>query len=196
MCLAAGLAFSGIAGAIGVGSLASAQTSPPLQLDSPGSALVPAERLSLRVPEGKLLFPVDVGADCYILDNFGDDRGGRQHEGLDIMGSAGRPVLAMAAGTLTKRYTNTGTAGWGWTLFDGATNTTFKYFHLTADANGLVEGATVAVGDVIGYVGASGTSSPDNFHLHLEVRPGNVPVDPLPLLHVEPTGCRISPPIR
>lgn len=188
-----------IAAVVGVGSLASAQTAPPVQLDSPGSALVPAERLSLRrapVPAGKLLFPVDAGSDCYILDNFGDGRGNRLHEGLDIMGSSGRPVLAVVAGTLTKRYTNTGTAGWGWTLFDGATNTTYKYFHLAEDPNGLVEGSTVAAGAVLGFVGSSGTSSPDNIHLHFEVRPNNVAIDPLPLLYIEPTGCRVSPPIR
>jgi len=192
------------ASAIAVGSLVSAQgVETPVELNSPGLALVPAERLSMRpppVPDGELLFPVDAGSDCYILDNFGDGRGTpttpRLHEGVDIMGSAGRPVYAVAAGTLTKRYANTGSAGWGWTLYDSSSDTTFKYFHLAEDANGLVEGADVAVGDVLGFVGASGTSSPENFHLHFEVRPGNVAVDPLPLLHVESTACEVSPPIR
>lgn len=168
-------------------------------LEGPGSALRPAERLSLRAPEvpaGKLTFPVDAASDCYILDNFGADRGGRQHEGVDIMGSAGNAVFAVAEGTLTKRYTNTGTAGWGWTLYDERTNTTYKYFHLTEDPNGRSQGDRVGVGDVLGFVGASGTSSPTNFHLHFEVRPDNVPVDPLPLLFVDSTGCAVSPKIR
>ncbi len=190
-----------VCAAAGIGSFASAQSAPAtvVRLDAPGSALAPAERLSLRpepVPSGRLLFPVDAGSDCYVLDNFGDDRGTRQHEGIDIMGSAGRPVYAVAAGTLVKRYTNTGTAGWGWTLHDPSTDTIYKYFHLAEDPNGRREGDTVSAGDVLGYVGASGTSSPDNFHLHFEVRPNDVPVDPLPLLHVDPDRCRISPPIR
>ena len=187
---------------VGAGSFTQAQeVGAPAALNGPGAALVPAERLILRpppVPEGKLMFPVDADKDCYVLDNFGDGRDAetRLHEGIDILGSAGREVYAVADGTLTKRYTNTGTAGWGWTLYDAGTKTTFKYYHLAEDAHGLVQGATVKAGDVIGYVGSSGTSGETNFHLHFEVRPGNVAVDPLPLLFIDTKVCRVSPPIR
>jgi murein DD-endopeptidase MepM/ murein hydrolase activator NlpD len=186
----------------GAGSFSQAQgVSAPVALNQPGEALAPAERLILRkppVPAGRLLFPVDPGTDCYVLDNFGDGRDAmaRLHEGIDIMGSAGREVYAVAGGTLTKRYTNTGTAGWGWTLYDAETKRTYKYYHLAEDAHGLTEGATVKAGDVIGFVGSSGTSSATNFHLHFEVRPGNVAVDPLPLLFIDTKACRVSPPIR
>jgi murein DD-endopeptidase MepM/ murein hydrolase activator NlpD len=170
------------------------------RLDEPGTALQTAERLSLRpppVPEGKLMFPVSPASDCYVLDNFGDARGStRLHEGVDIMGSRGMPVFAVASGVLTQRYTNTGTAGWGWTLYDASTKTTYKYFHLAEDAVGLTVGSSVSVGDTIGYVGNSGTAGEDNFHLHFEVRPNNVAVDPLPLLVVDPKACGVSPPIR
>jgi peptidoglycan LD-endopeptidase LytH len=168
-------------------------------LDGPGSALAPAERLSLRptpVPPGKLLFPVEAASDCYILDNYGASRGTRLHEGIDIMGSAGNAVFSVSPGRLTRRYTNTGTAGWGWTVYDDNTRTTYRYFHLMEDSVGLSLGDRVEAGQVLGFVGASGTSSPTNFHLHFEVRPNDVSVDPLPLLFVEPTGCRISPPLR
>lgn len=186
----------------GAGSFTQAQeANVPAALNDSAAALAPAERLILRkppVPAGKLLFPVDPGKDCYILDNFGDGRDGenRLHEGLDIMGSAGREVYAVASGTLTKRYTNTGTAGWGWTLYDRSTSTTYKYYHLAEDALGLIEGVTVKAGDVIGLVGSSGTSSATNVHLHFEVRPGNVAVDPMPLLFIDTKVCRVSPPIR
>jgi murein DD-endopeptidase MepM/ murein hydrolase activator NlpD len=170
------------------------------RLDEPGTALETAERLALRappVPEGKLLFPVSAGSDCYVLDNFGDARGStRLHEGVDIMGSAGRQVFAVASGVLTKRYTNTGTAGWGWTLYDDSTGTTYKYFHLAQDPAGLAEGSSVVVGQPIGFVGNSGTFGVDNFHLHFEVRPNNVAIDPLPLLVVDRNACGVSPPIR
>ncbi len=148
------------------------------RLDEPGTALKTAERVALRpppVPEGKLMFPVSPASDCYVLDNFGDARGStRLHEGVDIMGSQGMPVFAVAAGILTQRYTNTGTAGWGWTLFDESTETTYRYFHLAEDAIGLVEGSSVTIGQELGFVGNSGTSGVDNFHLHFEVRPKNV----------------------
>jgi murein DD-endopeptidase MepM/ murein hydrolase activator NlpD len=199
---AAAVAVAAGAVCLGLGSLASAQaadTAVTVRLDAPGTALQTAERLSLRppaVPEGQLIFPVDPGSDCYVLDNFGDSRGTRSHEGLDIMGSSGRAVYAVADGTLTKRYTNTGTAGWGWTLYDAETDTTYKYYHLTEDPNGLVEGDTVELGDVIGFVGSSGTSSAENIHLHFELRPGNVAIDPLPKLFVDTSVCTVSPPIR
>jgi murein DD-endopeptidase MepM/ murein hydrolase activator NlpD len=189
-----------VAGAIWVGPLVAAQDAPaPARLDGPGRALVRAERVALRpppVPEGKLIFPLDPGGDCYVNNDFGAPRSHGPHQGIDIMGSSGRAVYAVAAGTLVKRYANTGSAGWGWTLYDSTTNTTYKYFHLTEDANGLVEGSAVTRGAIIGFVGSSGTSSPTNFHLHFEVRPDNVAVDPLPLLVVDPKKCRISPSIR
>lgn len=170
------------------------------RLNEAGTALEPAERLALRptpVPDGKLLFPVSPGSDCYILDNFGDARGStRLHEGVDIMGSAGFPVFAVVSGIMTQRYSNTGTAGWGWTLYDPSTRTSYKYFHLAQDPVGLAVNSPVSAGQTIGYVGNSGTSGVDNFHLHFEVRPNNVAIDPLPLLVVDRNVCRVSPPIR
>ncbi len=166
----------------------------PVALNAPGGALKTAERLTLG---GKLLFPVDRGSDCYVLDNFGERRGptpparGCRHHGV------GRPGgLRRRCRGLTQRYTNTGTAGWGWTLYDASTNTSYKYFHLAEDANGLVQGAKVSRGDVLGFVGSSGTSSETNFHLHFEVRPNNVAVNPLPLFVSIPPPCRVSPPLR
>jgi murein DD-endopeptidase MepM/ murein hydrolase activator NlpD len=170
------------------------------RLDQPGTALRTAERLALRpppVPDGMLIFPVAAASGCYVLDNFGDARGStRLHEGIDIMGLAGQPVFAVASGVLTKRYTNTGTAGWGWTLYDASTKTTYQYFHLEEDPAGLVQGSSVTVGQPIGYVGNSGTFGENNYHLHFEVRPGNVAVDPLPRLVVDPKVCKVSPPLR
>ena len=69
-------------------------------------------------------------------------------------------------------------------------------YALTDDPNGRSQGDRVSVGDVIGFVGAIGTTSATNFHLHFEESPKNLPVDPLPLLYVDPTGCGVSPKIR
>lgn len=171
-----------------------------VRLDEPGTALRTAERVALRpppAPAGMLMFPVLPGRNCYVLDNFGDTRGtDRVHEGVDITGSAGQPVYAVASGVLTKRYTNTGTAGWGWTLYDASTTTTYKYFHLAEDPAGFVEGNPVTIGDTIGFVGNSGTVGVDNFHLHFEVRPNNVAIDPLPLLVIDRKACGVSAPMH
>mgnify|MGYP002629848432 FL=1 len=175
---------------------ARAQDGAVVALSGPSSAVLTADRLSLKpspAPPGKLIFPVSPGRDCYVLDNFGDAReASRKHEGLDITGSAGRPVYAVANGKLTKRYTNTGTAGWGWTLEDATTSTTYRYFHLAPDAVGLRVGSSVTVGQILGYVGNSGTFGENNYHLHFEVRPNDVAIDPLPLLVIDRTACGVS----
>jgi len=179
--------------------------------NEPGSALQPAQRLGEVTPpvepppDGMLIFPIDAAPDCYVLDNFGDCRGNgcsRLHEGIDIMGSRDQPLLAVADGRLTKRYVDSGLnygAGNGWTLYDEANDTTFKYFHMARHEDGLEVDDEVKLGDVIGYVGNTGTSgiySDSNYHLHFEVRPGNQPVDPLPRLVVDDDMCGVSPPIR
>ncbi len=172
------------------------------ELDEPGSALERADRLSQRrlpvdpPPAGKLIFPLEPANDCYVLDNFGACRSGgsRAHAGVDILGSRGAPIFAVADGRLITRYSDTGEAGWGWSLLDAATNTTYKYFHMAEDPNGRTLDQQVVLGDILGYVGNSGTFGVDNYHLHFEVRPNNVPVDPLPLLHYDRTEIPTAPP--
>lgn len=135
--------------------------------------------LPFVAPEaGEILFPVVVGEDdhCGVIDNFGDTRGRPApyyHKACDIMADEGLPLRAVVDGVLTKRYEN---SFFGWTLYDEVDDVVYKYFHNTADANGFAEGDEVRQGDIIGFVGDTGTS-PGNFHLHFEYRPGNVPAD-------------------
>lgn len=212
----------GAAAGIGAGAVALDRLGAPLAsaidpellaLDEPGTALHVADRLGAPPraplsnpidtgeieppPPGMLMFPVDPASDCYVLDNFGDARGtSRLHVGVDILGSRFQPIYAVADGELVDWYTNTGTAGYGWKLYDAATDTTYKYFHCEPDQNGLVVGDRVRQGDVIAFVGKSGTTGVDNYHLHFEVRPGDVPVDPLPLMVVDRDACGVSAPLR
>ena len=197
------------AGAIAFGSFGAGSGRPAAAaagpFDEPGAALKPAKRMILQPapvpvapptpPAGKLIFPVQVPAksNLYVLNNFGDCRGERGHAGIDILAAGGgNPIFAVASGQLVKWYTNTGDAGWGWTLYVSETKTTYKYFHMANDKHGLVEGSRVKVGDVLGFVGNSGTSGTDNYHLHFEVRPDNVPVNPLPLLDI-PATVTVAP---
>jgi murein DD-endopeptidase MepM/ murein hydrolase activator NlpD len=185
------------------------------ELNDPGSALQQADRLGLVTttteapptteapkvtppPDGKLIFPLAPASDCYVNDSFGDPRGSRSHEGIDIMGSYLQPVYAVASGQLTQIYTDSGLsygAGNGWKLVDEENNVTYKFFHLDSHEEGLSVGDNVALGDVIGYVGDTGTSgTPEypNNHLHFEVRPNNYPVDPLPLVHINRDVCGVG----
>lgn len=175
------------AGAVGLGNVVRAQSEVRAdRLVEPGTALLPAVRVPPPEPppfvppeEGEILFPIVVqeGDRCGVLDNFGDTRGRPPpyyHMACDIMADEGLPLRAVVDGQLTYRYENT---FFGWTLYDPVTDVVYKYFHNTADANGFREGDFVEQGDIIGYVGDTGTS-PGNFHLHFEYRPGNVPADP------------------
>ncbi|MFN3255364.1 MAG: M23 family metallopeptidase [Ilumatobacter sp.] len=202
--------FLTIASALGVYSLTHADhvlaqttgVSGAASLGQPATALAPAERLPSSTPfeplaPGEILFPIVVGPDdyCYASDSFGDCRGSncsRSHEGVDIMADKGLPIRATVDGRLVKRYVDTGKtygAGDGWTLFDESTQLTCKYFHMGSHEEGLEVGDYVVQGQIIGYVGNTGTSgvlTGTNYHLHFEYRPNNVPADPFHLFQRDP----------
>jgi murein DD-endopeptidase MepM/ murein hydrolase activator NlpD len=100
-------------------------------------------------------------------------RWGRMHEGIDIGASSGTPIRAAAAGTVIY-------AGWlggygNLTVIDHGGAVATAYGHQSGFAAG--NGAYVAQGQVIGYVGNTGHSTGP--HLHFEVRINGVPQDPL-----------------
>lgn len=152
----------------------------------PSTTTIPAPEI-VPPADGEILFPLLLDGDeftAYVIDNFGDTRGrccGYFHEAVDIMAPENTPQLAAADGTLTKWYEG---AFHGWTL-TGDDGVTYKYFHNTPDQNGWSVGDQVKQGDVIGFVGDTGTS-PGNFHLHFEYRPNNVPADPFQMLQRVP----------
>jgi murein DD-endopeptidase MepM/ murein hydrolase activator NlpD len=100
-------------------------------------------------------------------DTYGDPRsGGRTHEGIDLIAARGTPVVAVHAGRVHRTSSSIG--GYGVVVFhDGSSDWTF-YTHF--DSYGQYgEGAHVNAGDVIGYVGNTGTTV---YHLHFEYHPG------------------------
>jgi murein DD-endopeptidase MepM/ murein hydrolase activator NlpD len=193
------------AGALTIGALLGDQLAHAASSDTlndPGSALTQAKRVGRPrrefelPPPGMIVFPVEPKSNVYVLNNFGDcrDGGSRAHAGVDILAAGGgNAVYAVVNGVVTQRYTNTGTAGWGWTIEDPKTAVSYRYFHLAADALGWVTGMPVRIGDILGYVGNSGTDSATNFHLHFEVRPNNIAVDPLPLLYYDKAVIKTAP---
>ena len=147
-------------------------------------------------PVPRLVFPV-VGPAQY-TDDFGAPRGRSAHQGNDIM--APRKALAVAAEAGKVKFHTTSWAAGCMLYLYGDSGTTYLYIHLNNDltmrndnrgkcvqgvafARGLVPGARVAAGDVIGYVGDSGDANGINPHLHFEVHPnGGRAVSPYPYL--------------
>lgn len=117
---------------------------------------------------------------CSFVDSWHAPRpGGRLHEGVDIIGARGLPLVAVKDGVITKLITNQTLSGNAirLTIADG---TYFYYAHLDAFAEGIAVGTTVAAGQVIGYNGSTGSTSP---HLHFEVHPrGGEAVNPYPFV--------------
>jgi murein DD-endopeptidase MepM/ murein hydrolase activator NlpD len=111
-----------------------------------------------------------------VTDGFGP-RGDRFHTGLDIPAPLGTPVAAAASGRVT--YATELAGGWGITVTiahgDGVRT---MYAHLSAVT--VTVGQHVAVGQMIGRVGATGDATGP--HLHFEARLRGAAVDPAPAL--------------
>ncbi|HEX7117897.1 MAG TPA: M23 family metallopeptidase [Longimicrobiales bacterium] len=123
-----------------------------------------------------------------IRDNFGESRGARRHEGVDILAPRGTPALAAVDGWVWEmKWDRRG----GRTLFlmEVSGRYLLLYAHLDAYAEGLAEGRPVRRGEVVGYVGETGNVE-GSAHLHLRlarIRSAerwweSEPIDPYPLL--------------
>jgi murein DD-endopeptidase MepM/ murein hydrolase activator NlpD len=131
-------------------------------------------------PGGSLVCPVN-GAVAF-TDTWGAARsGGRSHKGVDMIASRGTPAVAIEAGTV-KRLRNGGLGGITVTL-TGASGAEYYYAHLDGWAPGLSTGQSLAVGELLGYVGNTGNAQYTISHLHFEHHPGGgSAVNPYPLV--------------
>jgi murein DD-endopeptidase MepM/ murein hydrolase activator NlpD len=131
-------------------------------------------------PQPSMVCPVD-GAVAF-TDTWGDPRsGGRTHKGVDMIAARGTPLVAIEAGTV-KRMRNGGLGGITVTL-RGVSGDEFYYAHLDGWAAGLSVGQSLAVGELLGYVGNTGNAQYTVPHLHFEWAPGGgAAVNPYPLV--------------
>jgi len=136
------------------------------------------------------LFPV-TGSNWSYTSEWGDPRdgGARLHKGIDIAAPRGTPVVAVADGIARKRLGGPGgNAIW--------INGKYYYAHLSKFA--VSDGQKVKKGDVIGYVGSTGTSSTGP-HLHFGIDPkggfsdGGSWVDPRTFLSRAAAGGAVPP---
>ncbi|HEY9460063.1 MAG TPA: peptidoglycan DD-metalloendopeptidase family protein [Paralcaligenes sp.] len=99
----------------------------------------------------------------------------KSHDGVDYAAPRGTPIHATADGTVEFIGKQSGYGNVIILAHGGHYET--LYAHQQAFAKGLKKGATVAQGDVIGYVGATGWATGP--HLHYEFRVDEKPVNPL-----------------
>ena len=102
----------------------------------------------------------------------------RPHTGVDYAAPMGTPVVSIGDGVVTmKQYKGGG--GHTVKIKHNSTYTT-AYLHLSKYAKGLAVGKHVKQGEVIGYVGSSGSSTGP--HLDFRVWKNGSPIDPLKMV--------------
>lgn len=141
------------------------------------------------------VFPQDA-ISTEFTSSFGDGRsGGRSHHGTDLMAPKMTPVFAIVDGVVTIMGSG-GSAG-EWIAIEHADGWESWYMHLNNDnlgtddgaadpsltyAPGIVEGAEVVSGRLLGWSGDSGNAESSSPHTHFELHHDGGVVDPYPYL--------------
>lgn len=96
------------------------------------------------------------------------------HTGVDFPAPYGSPIISVADGIITKTV-NVDNGGYGlYVMVDHGSGVVTLYAHNSK--NNVTVGQTVKAGDVIGFIGTTGTSTGN--HLHFEVRKDGNYTDP------------------
>jgi murein DD-endopeptidase MepM/ murein hydrolase activator NlpD len=145
-----------------------------------------AVRAGNAVVGGGFVFPI-AGPHSF-SDTFGAPRMfgtayAHLHQGTDIFAASGTPLVAVERGVVFSMGSDVlgGTKLW----LQGASGTKYYYAHLSAFAEGMVDGTVVTAGQLVGYVGNTGNAATTPAHCHFEVHPNGGPaVNPYPLLKI------------
>lgn len=110
-----------------------------------------------------------------LRDTFFDARVGRRvHHAIDIFRPTGTPLYAVVDGVIEKTMYS-GAGGKSIYLYDESRAFCFYYAHLDKYAEGIVPGAQVKRGDLIGYVGTTGNARRSGAHLHFQIMRSSTP---------------------
>ena len=118
-------------------------------------------------------------ADGTVTSQFGEWRGGRRHDGIDIGMLRSLRVHAVTAGVVRRTGYEGGYEGYGKIIvLDLPGPYKALYAHLSSIA--VREGEQVSKGEWIGQAGCTGSCS--GTHLHFEVQRHGAPINPIPFL--------------
>jgi murein DD-endopeptidase MepM/ murein hydrolase activator NlpD len=129
-----------------------------------------------------LNYPIKTTSRNNIQSFWGDgrDANSRKHEGIDLFAPRLTPVIAAAAGTVTRVNENNLGGKVVWMRPNGKDYTLY-YAHL--DKQIAIEGQQVAIGDTLGLMGNTGNAKTTAPHLHFGIYTSNGAVDPLPFVN-------------
>jgi murein DD-endopeptidase MepM/ murein hydrolase activator NlpD len=177
------------AGSPSPASTAPVAAAPVPPIPPTGTENVTAEDLALLA--GEIAMPLDGVDPTTLHSNFAERRGGgtRRHQALDIMMPRRTPVKSAARGRVLKLFTSVD-GGLMVYAADSSERFVLMYAHLDGYAPAMRDGAPLARGEVIGYVGSTGNALASAPHLHFAIaRSADVrrwsrgnPIDPLPIL--------------
>ncbi len=148
-------------------------------------------------PPYQMVFPV--AGTSRFSDTFGAPRGPNfTHQGEDIFGAKGQPLVAVTDGTITHMRWGTGSRSGNLLQLTDDSGWFYYYIHLNNDspgtddgvnrydqafADGITIGQRVKAGEIIGYLGDAGDAENTAPHLHFEVhKPGTGAINPNPAL--------------
>ncbi len=103
--------------------------------------------------------------------------GGRTHKGVDMFNARNTPVLAVADGRV--KFSSNSLGGRSTHIY-ADNGVVYYYTHLEGHPSDITSGQRVSKGTVVGFLGNSGNARYTSPHLHFEIRPGGVAVNPYP----------------
>ena len=117
---------------------------------------------------------------------FGAGRVGHIHQGQDVTGDEGTPIVCPVSGTVTYTAYQAGGAGYYFVLRGATDNRDYVFMHLVKGSLQVKEGDSVRAGQPCAQLGNTGHSTGP--HLHFEIwvggwyEKGAHAIDPLPQL--------------
>ncbi len=103
--------------------------------------------------------------------------GGRTHKGVDMFNARHTPLVAVVDGRV--KFSSNSLGGLSTHIYSD-NGVVYYYAHLQSHPTNIKSGQRVNKGDIVGYLGNSGNARYTSPHLHFEIRPNGVAVNPYP----------------